>query len=363
MTESIVVIKLGTNVLTDGRGRLDTENIIRLAKESGSFFGTGRKVIIVSSGAIGAGCGTMDCSPDNLSISEKQAMASIGQPDLMDAYRQAFGLAGKKVGQILLSSSDLTARKSYLNVRNTIFTLLDMGVDPVVNENDSVTVDEIKVGDNDRLSAVVASKMGADMLVILTDVDGFMDENRKVMKEIEAIDGTIESLAGKRGSSYAVGGMITKLEAVKMFSRLCGGSTYIANGRKRGVLEEIAAGSNPGTVFKSACRGLNHRKRWIAHGLKPKGTLILDGGAVDAVRKNNASLLPVGIKEIGGNFNEGDPVNCLDSSGEIVARGLVNYSSSALERIKGLNTSDIEGVLGVKSYDEAIHKDNLVLEE
>ncbi len=362
MTESIVVIKIGTNVLTDGRGRLDADNIIRLAKESESFTGSGRKVIIVSSGAIGAGCGTMDCSPVNLSISEKQAMASVGQPDLMDAYRQAFDAVGKKVGQILLSASDLTERKSYLNVRNTIFTLLEMGVVPVINENDTVTVDEIKVGDNDRLSAVVASKMGADMLIILTDVDGFMDEKKIVLKEVEKIDDKIESLAGKKGSSYAVGGMITKLEAAKMFSRLCGGSTYIASGRRAGVLKEIAEGANPGTVFKSCSEGLSHRKRWIAHGLKSKGSLVLDDGAVEAVRKKNASLLPVGIKKIKGNFAEGDSVNCLDSSGAIIARGLVNYSSSALNRIKGLNTSDIEGVLGVKNYDEAVHKDNLVLE-
>ncbi|MGM0567805.1 MAG: glutamate 5-kinase [Elusimicrobiota bacterium] len=360
--ESIAVVKLGTNVITKGKGCLDEENIARLAEESKYFFKRGRHLIVVSSGAIGAGCGMMSCRPEDLSINQKQAMASIGQPELMNAYRKCFARQGRKTAQLLLSSGDLAERKSYLNSRNTIFTLLQMGVVPIINENDTVAVEEIKLGDNDRLASVVASKMDAEMLVLLTDVDGLMDKEGSVLKEVNKLDESVLGLVNKKTSNYSVGGMKSKLEAAEMFSRLCGGSTYIASGRKKGVLKQIAGGVNPGTVFTSGSSGLCHRKRWIAHGLKSSGSLYLDEGALEAITKNNASLLPVGIKKIVGRFSEGDFVSCVNSRGQVVARGLVNYSSEDLKKIKGKSSCVIEEILGYKTYDEAIHRDNLAVE-
>ncbi len=360
--ESVFVVKVGTNILTGADGILDAKNIKRLAAETNEIIEAGLKVIIVSSGAVGAGCGSMGILPDKLSLSQKQAMASIGQTSLMEAYAGAFSLYGKKVGQILLTSSDFSDRKSYLNIRNTLFALLKMKVIPVVNENDSVAADEIKVGDNDRLAALVASKIGAEKLILLSNIKGFMDSEGRVIKEIKKIDSRITSLVKKKISRYGVGGMETKLEAAKIFSRLCGGDTYLTDGRTPGVLKEILTGANPGTVFKSSGAGLKCRKRWIAQGIRASGSLVLDRGAVKALKDSNASLLPVGIKEVKGNFAVGDKVNCLDGQGRIIARGLVNFSSKELRKIKGKNTAEIKKIPGWKNYDEAIHRDNMVAE-
>lgn len=356
-----LVVKLGTGILAKDSGILHRENIRRLADEIGKLLDDGNEVIIISSGAIAAGCGISGCSPKNLNLMEKQAMASIGQTDLMDAYKDAFSKQNRDVGQILITAVDLSSRRSYLNIRNTLCTLLKMKVVPVVNENDTVAVEEIKFGDNDRIAAIITAKVDADKLIILTDVDGLISSEGKLIKEVKKIDKKIIDYAQGKGSVYSAGGMITKINAAKTVSKLCGVNTYIANGKKVGVLQEIAKGGNPGTVFIGGDLRVSHRKRWIACGPPEAGSLLMDKGAVNAVRNKNSSLLAVGIKKVQGNFNEGDLVCCNDEAGNIVAKGLVNYSSDNLKKIIGKKSSSIEKILGYKDYDEVIHRDNMVL--
>jgi len=355
-----LVIKLGTRVLTDSRGVLDTDNIFRFVSEAGELIDMGHEIIIVSSGAIGAGCGRMKCFPQNLSLREKQALSSIGQIDLMNSYREAFSRQNRIVGQILLTSQELSDRKSYLNIRNTILTLLKMKVIPIINENDTVAVEEIRFSDNDKISGIIASKVDADKLIILTDVDGLMDENGNIIKEVTAAE-KVMKFAGPRKSAYGSGGMITKIDAAKTVSKLCGIDTYFACGRTAGVLKDIVSGRNPGTVFKGKESGVSHKKRWIGYGVSPSGSLTLDEGAVKAVVEKNTSLLPVGVRSVKGKFKAGDAVRCLDIKGSVVAAGLVNYSSAELKKIAGIKSSEIKNILGYKDFDEVIHRDNLVV--
>jgi glutamate 5-kinase len=356
-----VVVKLGTKLLTKSDGILDTRNISRIAKEIGGLLDSGIEVIIVSSGAIGAGCGKLDFHPSNLTLREKQAVASVGQTELMNVYKKAFASQGRLVGQILLTSHDFTDRNQFLNIRNTFNGMLKWKIVPIVNENDTVAVQEIKFGDNDHLAAIIASKVDADKLIILTDVDGLMNKEGDLVKEVSEVTDTIMRMAGGRGSDFSVGGMISKVKAAKSVTKHCGKDTYLANGRKSGVLKEIVKGKNPGTVFRGAICGVSHKKRWIVYGLKPQGNIVVDAGAVNALMKKNSSLLPVGIKKVTGSFKSGDPVDCRDEKGKVLARGLVNYSSSDINKIMGRKSSEIEKVLGHKYYDEVIHKDNLVI--
>ncbi|MBN2407501.1 MAG: glutamate 5-kinase [Elusimicrobia bacterium] len=355
-----IVIKLGTRLLTR-EGMLDKKNIARIAGEIGELLDGGNEVIIVSSGAIGAGCGRLGCSPRGLGLREKQALASVGQTDLMNAYKEAFAAQKRPVGQILITAQDLADRKSYLNIRNTLFALLEMKVVPIINENDTVAVEEIKLGDNDYISAIITSKVDADMLIILTDVDGLLSRTGKLVKKVEKITREIERSAGGAVSGYGVGGMATKVEAARIVSKLCGVDTYLANGRKAGIIRKIAKGENPGTVFKGTKCGISHKKRWIAYGSKPAGSVGLDGGAVDAVRNRKSSLLAVGIRKISGTFREGDSISFVDEKGKEVGRGLVNYSSKDLKRIIGKKSTEIEKILGYKDFDEVINRDNMVL--
>ncbi|MGM0441328.1 MAG: glutamate 5-kinase [Elusimicrobiota bacterium] len=355
-----IVIKLGTNLLTRDGGLLDENNIENLVEEIGGLLDSGWEVIIVSSGAVGAGCGTLQCSPAGLSIKEKQATASVGQVDLINIFKKYFHRQNRTVGQVLVTAQDLARRRSYLNIRNTLFTLLKMNVVPIINENDTVAVEELKFGDNDRLSAVITSKVDADMLVMMTDVDGLLDNNNKVIQEVDKITAGIEKLAGGGGSDFSVGGMKTKLNAARIVTKMCGVDTYITNGRKRGNLKKIIAGKNPGTVFKGHKCGVSHKKRWIAYGLQPSGKVMLDKGAVSAILEKNASVLAVGVVALDGTFKEGDSVSCLDPDGNEIARGLVNYSSGEIKKIMGKSSEQIKDILGYKDYDEIIHKDNLV---
>ncbi len=355
-----IVVKLGTRLLTRSNGILDRDNIFRIVEEIGELLDNQIQIIIVSSGAIGAGCGRLGRNPGELSLREKQAVASVGQTDLMNLYKEAFSSQNRIVGQLLITVQELADRKSYLNIRNTLFTLLKMNVIPVINENDSVAVEEIKFSDNDHLAAVITSKVDADKLIILTDVDGLMDRDGKIIKKVDKVTDNILNTVEGKGSGYSVGGMVTKIKAAESVSKICGADTYIASGRIRGVLKKIVDGGNPGTVFTRKNYRVSHRKRWIVYGLKPSGGVVLDGGAVNAIRKKNSSLLPVGIKEVSGNFKEGDAVCCMDR-GEEIARGLVNYSSMDLKKIIGKKSSEIKKILGYKSYDEVIHRDNLVM--
>lgn len=356
-----IVIKLGTNLLTKSGGDLDKDNMFRIVREIGALLDDGIEVIIVSSGAIGAGCGNLKCDLKSLSLREKQAVASVGQTDLMNAYREAFSKQNRTVGQMLITAQDMADRRSYLNIRNTLFTLLKMKIIPIINENDTVAVEEINFGDNDQISAIITSKVDADKLVILTDVEGLMSDDGKLIKEIKTIDDEIEKYAGPKGSLYSVGGMLTKVKASRIVSKLCGVNTYLANGRREGVLNEIVNGENPGTVFLGEECGVSHKKRWIAYGLSPTGRIILDAGAVSAIKEKKSSLLSVGIIEIEGDFEEGDSVNCADANKNDMARGLINYSSHDLRKIIGKKSSEIIEILGYKDYDEVIHRDNLVL--
>lgn len=356
-----VIIKLGTRLLTKSDGKLDRDNIFRIVSEIGILLDRKKKVIIVSSGAIGAGCGRIKCNPQNLSINQKQAIASVGQTELMNIYKEAFQRQKRLVGQILVTSKDFSDRRSYLNIRNTLFTLLKMGVIPIINENDSVAVEELKFGDNDHLAAIIASKVDADKLIILTDVDGLLDRNGKIVKEVDRITENIKKLAYGSKSDYSVGGMKSKIKAAEIVTKICSSQIYIANGRKKGALTSIMNGENPGTHFKGTECNLSHKKRWIAYGLKPAGNLVLDNGALKALTDMNSSLLAVGIRSFDGTFKEGDAVNCKNMRGKIVARGLINYSSKELSIIAGKKSPDIKKILGYKVYDEVIHKDNLVI--
>jgi len=359
-----VVIKIGTSVLTKPSGVLNESTIERIVDDVAQMLKLGAEVIIVTSGAIGAGRGRLKLQ--GRSIREKQALASIGQSYLMSVYEKFFRKHKRLVAQVLLTGDDLSLRERYLNARNTLLTLLSMGVVPVVNENDTVAVDEIKFGDNDRLSALVASKVEADQLVILTDVDGLFsadphaESKVKLIKEVEAITPEMEKSASGRGSERGTGGMITKLEAAKI-ATASGITMCIANGNRKEVLKKIWNGENPGTKFLPGKEKIVSRKRWIAFDTRIEGKIAVDEGAREALLRRGKSLLPSGITSVEGRFNTGACVAVVDMAGIEFARGLTSYSSDEIEKIKGKKSSQIEKTLGYKDYDEVIHRDNLVI--
>jgi len=359
-----IVIKIGTTVLTKPSGIIDEVNIKRIVDDVAELISSGAEVIIVTSGAIGAGLGKL--SLQGRSIPEKQALASIGQGYLMSIYEKFFRKHNRLVAQVLLTSDDLAQRQRYLNARNTLLTLLNLGVVPVINENDTVAVEEIKFGDNDRLSALVASKVEADQLIILTDVDGFFsgdpreEEGVRLIKEVKQITTELEEKAGGSGTRRGTGGMVTKLEAAKI-ATTSGITMYIANGLSEKVLRRIWNGENPGTKFLPVKEKIVSRKRWIAFDTRIEGKVVVDDGAKDALVKRGKSLLPSGISSVEGTFETGACVAVVDMRGKEFARGLTSYSSDEIEKIKGKKTSQIEKILGYKDYDEVIHRDNLVI--
>jgi len=296
----------------------------------------------------------------------KQAAAAIGQSTLMWAYEKAFAEYGHKVAQILLTREDFSDRKKYINSKNTIITLLSYGIIPVINENDTIVTDEIKFGDNDNLASLVAIQVEAERLVILSDVDGLYDENprlnsnARLIPRVEKITSDIEKIAGGTGSAVGTGGMYSKILAAKKTTSH-GIAVNITNGKKPELLRSIIEGEEIGTFFNPGKAKISHRKGWIAYSSRPKGAVILDDGAVKAITERGKSLLPTGIMTIEGNFEVGDSVNCLNSSGTRVAKGLINYSSRDLKKIMRRKTSEIEEILGYKYSDEAIHRDNLAV--
>lgn len=359
-----VVIKIGTSVLTKPSGVINEVTIERIVDDVAELLNSGAEAIIVTSGAIGAGLGRLKLQ--GRTIREKQALASIGQGYLMGIYDKFFRKHNRLVAQVLLTSDDLAQRQRYLNARNTLLTLLSLDVVPVVNENDTVAVEEIKFGDNDRLSALVASKVEADQLVILTDVDGFFSADPhakskvKLIKEVEEITPELEEKASGSGTLRGTGGMVTKLEAAKI-ATASGITMYIANGNREGVLKKIWKGENPGTKFLPAKERIVSRKRWIAFDTRIEGKIAVDEGAKDALLRRGKSLLPSGISLVEGRFNTGACVAVVDMEGKEFARGLTSYSSDEIEKIKGKKSSEIEKTLGYKDYDEVIHRDNLVI--
>lgn len=366
-----IVVKIGSRVLASLESGLDLEVMGGLVQDMMALRDEGYEIIVVSSGAVlagrtklGPGFGRgFDLEHDSLTF--RQAAAAVGQTGLMRCYEKLFSHHEVQVAQVLLTSDDISNRRRYLNARNTIFTLLHCGVVPVINENDTVVVEEIRLGDNDNLSAMVTTLAEADLLIMLTDVDGLcltdpcQDEAAQVITEVKEITPEIEQLAGK-GRKLGTGGMITKLQAAHNVTSF-GVPAVIGNGRKAAILKTIMQGDEVGTFFPASYKGLTSRKHWIAHALKPKGKIMVDEGAACALVKNGKSLLPSGILGVEDRFGIGDMVSCVGTDGVEIARGLCNYSSHEIEQIKGKKTHEIEAILRYKSYDEVIHRDNLVV--
>lgn len=360
-----IVLKVGTSTLTGGGPLVDPRRIAVIAEDVASAIRQGRDVIIVSSGAIATGAALLQRRPPIRRLSQKQALAAVGQPVLMQRYAAAFEGLGVRVGQVLLTRQDFINRRQYVNARQTLLALLADRIVPIVNENDTVATEEIQIGDNDTLSALVASLVGADLLVLLSDVDGLMtaDPRRnnaaRLIPTVSRIDDAIRQAARRTPSAQGVGGMATKLDAAGI-ATASGVTMVIARGDHPRPLTRLLGRDRRGTVFLPAARAPSARRRWVAFGQPTRGTLVIDDGARDALRKGK-SLLPAGVVAIEGTFAAGDAVMIRDARGQEVARGLVNYSSAQLARIKGVRSGEIAGVLGGKSHDEAVHRDNLAL--
>ncbi|MFQ5521200.1 MAG: glutamate 5-kinase [Candidatus Methylomirabilia bacterium] len=361
-----LVVKVGSGLLASPGGGLNPDAISALADELARVMSEGREVVLVSSGAIAAGVGRLGLKQRPRSIPEKQAAAAVGQSALIWHYEQAFARHGLKVAQVLLIQDDISHRTRYLNARNTLSALLAFGILPIVNENDTVAVDEIKVGDNDNLSALVAHLIDADLLVLLTDVDGLYsgDPRREAaatrIEEVEVVTEEIRRLAWDDPDTVSVGGMGTKLQAAEK-AVASGIPMVIAGGRERAVLQRLLRGESVGTLFLGKEDRLAARKRWIAFAVPPQGRLTVDAGARKALGEQGRSLLPSGLVEVDGNFQAGEMVALADTDGKEFGRGLVNYDSEELNRIRGVRSTAIEAILGYKRLDEAIHRDNLVV--
>ena len=360
------IIKIGSNILSNEFGGLDTDIIGNLAKHISQISSMGYEVVIVSSGAVAAGMKKLGLKSKPRDIRLKQAAAAIGQSSLMWAYEKAFAEFELKVAQILLTREDFSDRKKYINSKNTIITLLSYGIIPVINENDTVATDEIKFGDNDNLAALVAILIEAERLVILSDVDGLYEANprvcskAKLIAHVEKITSDIENIAGGTGSAVGTGGMYSKVLAARKATSH-GIAVSIISGKRPELLRSIVEGNESGTFFKPCKVKISHKKGWIAYSSRPKGSITLDDGAVKAITEMGKSLLPTGIINVEGIFEVGDPVNCLNSHGKRVAKGLINYSSPDMNKIMRRKTSEIERILGYKYSDEAIHRDNMVI--
>lgn len=363
-----VVIKIGSGVLcAPGHDELSHATMRRLVNDICDLDKDGRfEVIVVSSGAMMSGARHMNMKPAHLSIPLKQAAAAIGQVNLMNLYEKFFVERGKKVGQILITHDDIASRRRYLNVRNTLLTLLELGVVPVINENDSAAVHEIKFGDNDALSAMVTSLVEADLLLMLSDVDGLysadpvQNKDARLIEEVKVIDEEIVRIAGTSSSPTGIGGMKAKVMAAEIAAKY-GVPTWIIGGKVEGSIPAALREGRGGTFFHPSTAKMKQRKHWIAHLLKPKGKVKVDGGAKIALVEKGKSLLPSGIVSVSGKFESGEAVSLLDGEKKEFARGLVNYHSFELQRIKGKKTSEIEGLLGYKSYDEVIHRNDMVI--
>ncbi len=355
-----ITIKVGTRVLTGEDNRIDEKIIASLAEQVSDLMERKIEVLLVTSGAIGAGLGLLARAKKSKSLSELQAIASIGQNHLMDLYNKYFSKKKVLTGQILLTQDDFNDRKRFLNIRYTINSLFKLNALPLINENDTVATDEIKCGDNDRLSSLVADAVNSDMLIILTDVDGLYDHDGKVIDSVEHINKGIKSFCRGKGCEISSGGMISKLESIKAASN-AGIEGFIACGKKKDIIRDIISGKKVGTRFCAREVKVRARKRWIAYGAKTKGRIIVDKGAENAVFEKNKSLLPSGVVDVIGKIKKGDIVDIVSSDNLIIARGLTNYTDEEIRKIMGKRSDKIEPELGYKDYDEVIHRDNLVL--
>ena len=364
-----LVLKIGTSLLTGEEG-FDGSVLEEIVKEVARIkHERGLNILIVSSGAIGCGMAMLGLKERPSLLPMKQATAAVGQARLMHYYETLFQRLGQglRTAQVLLSASDLDNRQTYLNVRNTVQALFELGtVVPIINENDSVAIEELRFGDNDTLSARIAVKIGADLLILLSDVDGLHDKNpfrhddAKLIPRVEGVTEAIEALAEDSTAATTIGGMRTKLDAAKI-ACASGIPMVIANGRRPHVVSGVLDGEGPSTTFGGTGVALPERKRWIAFGRAPRGKIVIDDGARRALVEQGKSLLAAGITGMSGEFAMGDAVRICDERGSEIASGLVNYSSDQVARIKGCKSTQIEAILGRKDFDEVIHRDNLVI--
>ncbi|MBU3694221.1 MAG: glutamate 5-kinase [Rhodocyclaceae bacterium] len=361
-----LVIKVGSSLVTaDGRG-LDTEALANWAAQIAALVRAGRQVVLVSSGAIAEGMQRLGWARRPSAVHDLQAAAAVGQMGLVQAYERCFAGHGLVTAQVLLTHEDLADRQRYLNARSTLTTLLDLGVVPVINENDTVATDEIRFGDNDTLGALVTNLVEADALVILTDQPGLYtadprkDPSAALVTDAQAGDPALEAMAGGAGTGVGTGGMLTKVLAARRAAR-SGADTVIASGRQSDVLARVLAGEAVGTRLRSATAPMAARKQWLADHLQTRGSLVLDDGAARALAESGGSLLAVGVRMTTGEFGRGEVVDCRLANGRLIARGLINYSASETRRIMGKPSGEIEATLGYVNEPELIHRANLVL--
>jgi glutamate 5-kinase len=360
-----IVVKLGTSTLTGGTPNLSRPQMVEIIRQVVALLQEGYRVVIVSSGAIAAGRELLNYPNLHNHLPGKQMLSAVGQGHLMQVYSMLFGLYDTQIGQVLLTHGDLSNRTRYLNARDTLNTLLDYGIVPIVNENDTVAVDEIKVGDNDNLSAQIAVLLNAALLIILTDQAGLydrdprVDPNAQLIAEVVTIDDRIWTLAGASKSGLGVGGMVTKIQAAQLATR-SGTRLVIVNGREPDVLLRVIAGESIGTTFLPAVGHIESRKRWLL-AERPQGKLQVDRGAARVLRQQGASLLPVGIRCMFDEFERGAVVLVIDEDEKPIAQGLVNYTSAELAQLRGHHSREIADILGYTYGNEAIHRDNMVL--
>jgi glutamate 5-kinase len=363
------IAKLGTNLLTGGTGQLDTQVMDNLAEQIAHLHRHGHEVIIVSSGAVAAGRQKLGLTNKRRDVAFKQVLASVGQNQLMQKYEQLFSKYKITTAQALLTKADLSDRAGYLNARNTLLALIELRVICIVNENDVVATDELgelKFGDNDNLSAMVANLVDADLLAILTDINGLYtadpqrDSRAKLIDKVEIIDAGIERFAKGSCGKHGVGGMVTKVEAAKLATS-SGVTVVIANGRKTDILKHILRGETVGTIFLPRVSQLESKKRWMLSRLASKGKLIIDRGAVNALVEQNRSLLPAGVVTVEGRFRRGDLVDIHDVGDKHIGCGISNYNSKDITVIRGAHSEEISGLLGHEYGDEIVHRNNMVL--
>jgi glutamate 5-kinase len=360
-----IVVKVGTSTVTYETGRLNLSRIESIARELADLANSGKEIVLVTSGAIGAGVARLGLKEKPKTIPMKQAAAAVGQGLLMHIYEKVFSEYDRIVAQVLLTREDSVDRERFVNSRNAFSALLDMGVIPIVNENDAVAVDELnKIGQNDTLSAVVASLVDADLLIILTDIEGLYTADPRshpdavLIPEVREIDESIEAISGGAGTDRGTGGMRAKIQAAKI-ATASGVPMVIASADVPNAVRRIVAGESIGTVFLPRENALHFKKRWLAFGARVTGSVVVDEGCEASIRTGGASLLAAGIRKVEGRFLKGEIVSIVTASGREIARGIANYGSDETAMIMGCRTDDIERILGAKPYDEVIHRDNL----
>ena len=364
-TISRAVVKVGSNVLTEQAG-LNIDAIASISSQICQLMDQGMEIILVSSGAMASGMKKMGFAKRPDAIPKRQAISAIGQAGLIREWEKAFARFNRKVAQILLTSDDLTSRKRYLNARNTMNTLLEWQVVPIINENDTIMVEEIKLGDNDNLAAMIALQLDADIFINLTDIDGLYDKDPRVHRDARLIDRvttyskSIEKYAGDIPGALGTGGMLSKIKAARKVTA-SGIPMVIAKGYRPDVLARVVAGEPSGTYFVPRDRKLNRKKCWIGYTVNPQGTITVDDGAANALLSNGKSLLPSGIVDVKGQFPVGAAVAVVTMGRQLIGNGLVNYNDEDIRRIMGAKSSQIKRRLGQKTYDEVIHRDNLVI--